>query len=266
MADYFIADGHNIVSRAWYAQKHFTGPDDDPDPDAVGRTAAQMIQRQARAMQIEDRRCLCVYDGGNTQRARLFPGYKGNRAVRPDSLSAALVYSLEEMRKAGIKALTIPDYEADDVIATLVRLLDERGDAVGIYSSDGDLLQLLDHACTVIQPLQKGEVRQWRKANFDAFGGKFPFWPNQLPHYKALKGDDTDSYPGIAKLGHVTASKLIYTYGDIDTVFREVALTPGYARSKLQDAILEGETTVRRNLILATLMDVPGIGVASVFR
>lgn len=253
---YLLVDGYNIVSRAWYARFFHTKPD-EPDAEEVARTAVAMVKNQATAIAIDDAHTKIIYDGGNIQRQRLYAGYKANRAPRPDGLFETLVRSIESFGVGRIATHTVPGWEADDVIATYHHRLREYGYGVAIYSSDSDLLQLLDDFTIAIQPLTGGKVRTWNK---DEFASVYPFRPRSLPHYKAVKGEkDTDGYPGVPKVGEKTGKGLIGHCGTIDALYEGIGYVEQSLRSRLQHALVEHEAQVRLNLILATLMPVPGV-------
>lgn len=46
----------------------------------------------------------------------------------------------------------------------------------------------------------------------------------QVPDLKALMGDSSDNIPGLRGIGPKTASQLLQTHGDLDTLFKEESL------------------------------------------
>jgi DNA polymerase-1 len=142
------------------------------------------------------------------------------------------------------------------VIATLTRKHLRRGHGVTLYSNDGDLLQLLQPGVLVVQPLPRGEFREW---TVDSFTAAYGFAPPLLAHYKALRGDKSDGLPQVPKLGEAWGKRLIVAYGDIDRLYEGLKTLPPESLSTLQKAILDCEFQVRQNLVLSTLQEVPGL-------
>ncbi|MEC8818527.1 MAG: DNA polymerase I, partial [Planctomycetota bacterium] len=81
-----------------------------------------------------------------TFRTELYPEYKANRDAPPSDLKPQVDRCLELMRSMRIPIYGVEGYEADDVIATIVRTVrrDHPELEIRIVSKDKDLQQLLD--------------------------------------------------------------------------------------------------------------------------
>ena len=78
--------------------------------------------------------------------------------------------------------------------------------------------------------------------------------PIQIPDYKALVGDPSDNYPGVAGIGPKTASKLLEKYADIDKIYAHLEDIEPKVRTKL----VAGKKDVLLFHRLATIVkDVP---------
>src|SRR5580693_5548088 len=80
---------------------------------------------------------------GNSFRHKLYPAYKANREAAPVALRRQFGLCREFCRHLGIAEFASPDYEADDLIGTLVRLCRAQGLRVTLVSRDKDLSQLI---------------------------------------------------------------------------------------------------------------------------
>src|SRR5207244_12551663 len=91
--------------------------------------------------------------------------------------------------------LEVTGFEADDVIATVVRQAVERGIATFICSGDKDVRQLL-RTGVAIYNIRKDEV-------FDtaALERDWGIRPDQVVDLLAMVGDTIDNIPGMADVG-----------------------------------------------------------------
>jgi DNA polymerase I len=138
-----------------------------------------------------------VLEGNPKHRKSLSEGnYKSNRKSKGDHFHAQKA-SIISAVKEYMPFITIrhPDFECDDVIATLAMKHHDIGDKCFIISSDSDFIQL-HNVCdvTLYNPVKKKEIA---KPAYD-----YVMW-------KALRGDPTDNIPGIPKVGDKTADKLM---------------------------------------------------------
>jgi DNA polymerase-1 len=128
-------------------------------------------------------------------------------------LNERLPQFYEQLTALGIKVLSIPEVEADDVIATTVKrwLDEERGEAI-IVSTDKDLHCLIAQGASVWDHFKsEWHDREWVEK-------KFGVPPELLPELLALSGDASDNIPGVSKVGAKTAAKLLQNYGSLDKV------------------------------------------------
>lgn len=147
-------------------------------------------------------------------RKDLFPGYKRDRAKRVKTdkdreavkkLRAKARRLLEEnLPRCGFKnVFGVPGYEADDLIAALVKESMTPLDSAVIISSDKDLYQLLSPRTVLQEKLSKPPVTA------EDFKAKYGVKPSQWAAVKALAGCETDSVPGAVGVGEITACKFL---------------------------------------------------------
>lgn len=88
---------------------------------------------------------LFVNDAETYFRRQLLPEYKGRRSPKPSCYSSAV----QALNK--IPHITVPNFEADDLIAYAVLKLQDEYDHILIYTSDHDLLQLVNDKVWVVK-------------------------------------------------------------------------------------------------------------------
>jgi DNA polymerase-1 len=151
-----------------------------------------------------------------TFRHQKFPEYKAHRPPMPDELVMQLDYIRQIIQGFNLPSLECEGYEADDLIATLVRQARQQGMPVEIISGDKDLLPLVQDGVDMWDPMK--EVR-WDP---QAVREKFGLDPSQLVDVRALAGDVSDNIPGVPGIGDKTALKLIAQYHSLDELLAQV--------------------------------------------
>jgi DNA polymerase I len=142
-------------------------------------------------------------------RTAIYKDYKANRPAPP----APLVSQLEPCREAaeaiGARTFIAEGYEADDLIATLVRKL---ATPAVIVSGDKDLAQLVTDDVALLDAAR--EERYGPREVIDKFGVR----PDQIADMLALAGDATDNIPGVKGIGRKTAAKLLREFGTLEGI------------------------------------------------
>jgi DNA polymerase I len=217
---FYIIDGHAQIYRAYFAPfRELSTPGGEP-------TKATFVFTQWLINLIEKRKpnyLAMTIDSGEAPvfRNTILPEYKANRQSPPDDFSPQEKRIIQIVKDAGIPVFELPGFEADDLIATLVRRLKDAGFDVVIVSKDKDLRQLIDDH-TRLYDVQ-ADVFLDRTAMQEKFG----YTPEQAIDIQTLMGDTVDNIPGIPGVGEKTAAKLIQTYGNIESILKNVSqLTP----------------------------------------
>lgn len=140
---------------------------------------------------------------GPSFRADLLEGYKGDRGEKPRSLLGVMQATKEMLEDInGLRTIELEGYEADDIIATLVRWAQGNGLPVIILGLDKDLMQLVGPRVV----MWDGKERVVGPAEVEE---KLGVPPQLVPAYQALVGDKTDCVPGVHGIGPVGARKLL---------------------------------------------------------
>jgi len=212
-----LIDGNSILFRAYYATAY---------PGAKLMQTASGIYTNAvfafvgmfeKIVTDEVTDALVAFDTKEpTKRHLSYEGYKAGRVKMPEELAQQIPLINEYIRLCGVQAYSKAGYEADDIIGTLAKRASKAGVDVAIYSSDRDLLQLVDQNITV-HLLKKGmtEVATFNpKSLLETYG----LTHEQMIDLKSLMGDPSDNIPGIPGVGEKTAVKLLQTYGTLENI------------------------------------------------
>lgn len=154
---------------------------------------------------------------GPTFRNEIDSNYKAHRVAPPEDLMMQLPIAIEWIDKMGYKTLGRVGYEADDMIATVVRFAKEKGYNVRIVSHDKDLFQLIDDGKVVLVDAIKKKVM-----DEDACIEKYGISPKQFQDYQAILGDSADNIPGVKGIGKVGAQKLLEQYQTLDNIYANI--------------------------------------------
>lgn len=225
MGKLLAIDGLNIVRRVYEANVE---PDTAAKADAALRHSLASFKKLLATHQPTH--VLPAFDfGGHTWRHDLYVRYRENREAMPSVLKERLPDFYAQLSELGLYVVSIPEVEADDVIATgVMRWLSEgRGDAI-IASTDKDLHTLIAHGALIWDHF-KGE---WHDSKW--VENKFGVPPEMLTDLLALMGDVSDSIPGVSKVGVKTAAKLLQSYGNIDRIMAGAGILKDTLGEKLR--------------------------------
>lgn len=162
-------------------------------------------------------RVICAFDAGETFRHRIEPRYKSGRERHPD-VAEAIAAVRDECLAAAVDVLEAPDFEADDIIATMTELGREAGNRIVIASADKDLHQLIrpGEVLQLIECKRSGTKLDPTWRNAENLVAKYGVRPDQWVDYRIMVGDASDNLPGIDKIGSVTAAKILKSCDSLD--------------------------------------------------
>lgn len=157
------------------------------------------------------------------KRTEKFEGYKSNRSAMPDDLQQQLPLIKELLDIYGIKQVTIPGNEADDVLGTYAKFLSKEDIENYIITGDKDLSQVLDKNINIAL-LGKGTGKsrlKYVKTEEDVVE-QLGVKPNKIPDLFGLIGDASDGIPGVRKIGPKKAILILDKYKDLEGVYENV--------------------------------------------
>ena len=227
-----LIDGHSMAFRAYYAL-----PVDSFTTSTGQATNAVhgFISTLLSLLEQERPTHLAVaFDlPGGTFRTREYPGYKANRDETPQPLIGQIELIEDLLAAMGVRAVTAPDYEADDVLATLAARAQAEGLEVLVCSGDRDSFQLITENCTVLQPVRGGSAP--RRMTPARVRERYGVSPERYPHLAALVGETSDNLPGVPGVGPKTAAKWLNLYDGLDGVIAHAGQIRGRAGASLRE-------------------------------
>jgi DNA polymerase-1 len=223
-----VLDSHAIIHRAYHALPEFTGPEGQPTGALYG--LASMLLRIFSDLKPDY--VVAAYDlAGPTVRHEAYADYKGTRVKSDDALIAQLATSRHVFAAFNVPIYERAGFEADDVIGTIVKML-EKDESIEIIIASGDMdtMQLIDGKKVQVYTLKKGlndTILYDEQAVIDRYG----FAPELIADYKGLRGDPSDNIKGVPGIGEKTATELIQKFGSIEALYA----TLGKNEKKLLD-------------------------------
>ena len=173
--------------------------------------------------------------GRTTFRTEMFPDYKAQRDETPPEFISQIPILKNLLATLGITTIEKPNYEADDIIATLATTAQPLGFETLIVTGDRDSLQLVNNTTTVLYPM-KG-VSVIHRFTPQAVQDKYGLTPEQYPDFAALRGDPSDNLPSIPKVGEKTATKWIVQHGNLTNLLNNADTIKGVVGTNLRERI-----------------------------
>ena len=251
MKKIILVDGNNLLFRSFYATA-YQGVIMKNSKGFPTNALYGFINMMNKIIKEENPSYIMVaFDKGKTFRHDKYEEYKAGRADTPDELKLQFPKAKEVLEAMGIKYYETDNYEADDIIGTLAKIVDLEDEFIAtIVSSDKDLLQLISDEVTVKLLKQTGHIMMTR----DEFKNTYQVEPIRMVDLKALMGDSSDHIPGVKGIGEKTAISLISKYGSLDELYNNIDSVSGKTKEKL---ILD-KTNAYMSYDLATIYrDVP---------
>ena len=141
-----IVDGHSLMYRAFHALPPM-------DADGVPTNAVHGFFSMLLRVLREQRPQYCVVafdDHAPTFRHDSYDEYKAGRAPTPDELRPQFPLVKELLAAMGIGVLTLPGWEADDLLGTVARQANEKGIHALLLTGDKDALQLVNDETSML--------------------------------------------------------------------------------------------------------------------
>lgn len=230
MKKVILVDGNNLMFRSYYATLYsgsmMTNSEGFPTNALYG-----FVNMMNKIISEENPEYIMVaFDIGKTFRHEKYDYYKGKRDETPEDLKKQFPVAKKILNAMGIKYFELAGYEADDIIGTFAKKVDEEAEFVAtIVSSDKDLLQLISEDVDVKLLKQKDYIRMNREVFMNTYGLE----PIKMIDLKSLMGDQSDNIPGVKGIGEKTAIKLLQTYSSLDGVYQNIENIKGATKQKL---------------------------------
>lgn len=209
-------DGTNLIHRNYHARLSTDLRDAHGQPiwalDGVLRSLAKMID------EVRPTSLIVALDpeGGCPSRRAENPQYKGGRGAPDEPLIEQVARLRVMLDGLGLAGLSVPEWEADDVLASVATQASERGVHVVVASSDKDVHQLIGDDVV---------VRKLEGTTLDAAGlsARYGVEATRWVEYAALLGEGADNLPGVTGIGPAKAAALLAAYNDVEAAIADPA-------------------------------------------
>ncbi|HEU0256807.1 MAG TPA: DNA polymerase I [Microbacteriaceae bacterium] len=228
-----IIDGHSLAFRAFYALPLDSFVNDEGQhTNAIHGFVAMLISllKKEKPTHVG-----VAFDRSrHSFRTREYPAYKGTRGATPPEFLSQIPLLEKVLAAMNIVTVSIDDYEADDIMATLARQGADEGYRVLVVSGDRDAIQLIRDDVTLLYPSVRG-VSALKRYDRDAVVERYGVEPGQYPEVAALVGETSDNLVGIAKVGDKTAVKWVQKYGTVDEILAHADEITGVVGRNLRE-------------------------------
>ncbi|WP_270974974.1 DNA polymerase I [Campylobacter helveticus] len=239
-----IIDTFGFFFRLYYALKNFTSSKGEPSGMVSGfANFIYSLKNEYKSDYI----IFALDSKGKTFRSEIDPNYKTNRTPPPPELLAQIPICIEMIEKMGFVSISRENYEADDIIASVVKSCKDKDIFVRIITQDKDLYQLIkDEKVSIYSPISKNDYDE--AACLEKYGVK----PSQIKDFLALCGDSADNIPGVKGIGAKGAKTLLDEFGSIEAIYENLSLVRNERSKKL---LLEGKENAFLSKKLASLYE-----------
>ncbi|MDR2538123.1 MAG: DNA polymerase I [Bifidobacteriaceae bacterium] len=241
-------DGHSVAYRAYYALRveNFINRYGQPNNVIYGflSTLIKLIQ------QHEPTHIGVAFDVSRvTFRNESYPDYKATREETPADFLSQMEPLKQFLTALNVHYFEVPNYEADDILATLVKQAEAQGFQTLVVSGDRDTFQLINPHTKILFP--QAMSADFKLMDDPAVFEKYGVHSNQYSDLAALVGENSDNIHGVDGVGPKYAAKWIQTYGTLEAVIEHADEIGG----KKGQALKEAAEQVRLNRQINRLVD-----------
>ncbi len=247
MSKLLIVDGHAVIHRAYHSI-----PPLDVNGQPVNALYGFYSMLLSAISQINPKYLIvCLDSPGPTFRQSEFVGYRAKRKAPDHDLISQLPLLAETLTQSKIHTFAMGGYEADDLIGTVAKKIAKKKfiDEVIIITGDKDLMQLVTKKVHLLMPLRGlSETKLFHPQ--DVFE-KLNVKPKQVIDLKALMGDMSDCYPGVAGIGPKAATDLLSQYQNLDNIYSHI----DEIKPSVQEKLIREKDNAYLSQKLATIID-----------
>ncbi|ATZ21119.1 DNA polymerase I [Mesoplasma coleopterae] len=234
MKKILLVDGNSLLFRAYYASA-YAGPILKTS-NGIPTNAIYSFANMLTSL-ISDRDYFDVkvaFDKSKkTFRHDKLENYKAGRSATPEDLIPQFQIVREFLDSANISWWEKENYEADDLIGTMSKIIENHCEdfEVEILTSDKDMFQLITDKTKILLP-------KTGTSNLELFGTnelleKWEVAPANVVDLKGLMGDPSDNLKGVEGVGEKTAIKLLKEYKTVEGIYENIESITGKLKEKL---------------------------------
>jgi len=234
MGKLVLIDGNAILHRAFHAMPPLTTKNGEPINAVYGLISmflriVQDLKPNAIAVAFDEKK--------PTFRHKEFKEYQSQRPPTHMDLISQFSKARDFFAAAKVPVYSKQGYEADDVLGTIAEKVNGEWQEIKetiIVTGDRDLLQLVDDkkGIALYMPITGlSNAKLYKETDAKERMGIIP---TLIPDYKALAGDPSDNYPGVAGIGPKTAIKLLDRYNSVSNIYVHLQDIEPKVRQKLE--------------------------------
>jgi DNA polymerase-1 len=225
----FLIDGNSLAYRAFFALPESIATSTGMPTNAIFGFASMLVKILT---DYGPKATVVVWDAGDTGRKEVYAEYKAQRSSRPDLLKEQWPHLEPLVEAFGYRNLSIPGYEADDVIASIAEQAKaaEPKIPVMVVTGDRDAYQLVDDGVRIMTT-SRG-ITDTRVYDREGVQDRYGIPPELVPDFIGLKGDTSDNIPGVPGIGDKTAADLLQRFGSLENVLGSVDQISGAKRKQ----------------------------------
>ena len=247
---FYLIDGSGYIFRAYYALPPLTRKSDGLPVGAVSGFCSMLFKLLEDSKSNENLQkpthFAVIFDAARkTFRNEIYSDYKANRSEAPDDLAPQFEYIRKAVVAFNLPSVDLPNYEADDLIATYAEQILAKGAKVTIVSSDKDLMQLYRKDVRLFDPMKNKFITTEDIIN------KFGVEAKKVIDVQSLAGDSSDNVPGVPGIGVKTAAELINKYGTLEKLLDNAH---EIKQNKRRETLIENKDKAIISKRLVTLM------------
>src|SRR5712691_853583 len=220
----FLIDSMSHIFRAFYAPMANRAAPLQTSKGQVTQAVFIFTNMLRKLLQDEKPKYIAaVFESGEkTFRHETFSDYKANRQQMPDDLASQMPFIKRLCEAYNVPTISVPGFEADDVIGALAVQAANKGLQAVIVSNDKDMCQLVRDPYVVCMRQNSQVVKrkepvppiEWCDEAW--VEKKFGVTAAQVVELLGLMGDSGDNIPGAPGIGAKGAVQIIQTYGSIE--------------------------------------------------
>src|SRR5215213_6186737 len=213
----FLIDGNSLAYRAFFALPESIGTSDGRPTNAIYGLASMLVKI---IDEHHPQGVVVAWDAGMSGREKTYDLYKAQRKSRPDLLREQWPHLMPLVDAFGYPNVRVEGFEADDVIASLVKQAREEGIEVMVVTGDRDAYQLVGEGVLVMST-SRG-ITETKIYDVAAVEERYGVPPELITDMMGLRGDTSDNIPGVPGIGEKTATQLLQQFGTLEGVLESV--------------------------------------------
>jgi DNA polymerase-1 len=218
-----VVDSHSLIYQVFHALPPMTGP----NGEEVGAVHGFLRDLADLRSKWQPDFLICAFDESEvTFRNQLYSEYKAHRDPMPEALRAQMPLIHQAVETLDIARLSMPGFEADDILATIAAEVEKVGGRCLLVTSDKDCRQLLSDRVQMLN-IRKSEIY-----GVEELQKTWGIEPHQVVDFQAMVGDTSDNVPGVPQIGPKAAQQLLAEFGSLDEILNNIDRVAGAKRQE----------------------------------